>query len=137
MHTLQSLVSELTAMEHAITNLGFIHADSDLSLHWSDGNPLRLTLSYAAPSGEPFHWSENRQTETDEELTSLLSEAWDHIRGLKSPEQSEREAFLKEFGRTIDKARGLGFGVEFLNPLEATMRKLSENILEDHSGGRG
>lgn len=133
MHTLQSLVNELTAMEHALNNLGFQAADSDLVLHWSHGSPLRLSLNYVC-NGEAQAWSLHGEDETDEALTGLLEEAWKYIRGLKTPEQRARELFLHEFGRTLDKARDLGFGVEFLNPLEESMRKLSENILEDHSG---
>lgn len=133
MHTLQSLVTELTAMEIAITELGYQAADSDLNLHWSHGCPLRLSLYYVC-NGEAQNWSRDQEDETDEALSELLSEAWKYINGLKTPEQRARELFLREFGRTLDKARDLGFGVEFLNPLEESMRKLSENILEDHSG---
>lgn len=133
MHTLQSLVSELTAMEHALTELGYQAADSDLNLHWSYGSPLRISLNYVC-NGEAQAWSQNGEEETDEALTAIIEEAWKYIRGLKTPEQRARELFLLEFGRTLDKARNLGFGVEFLNPLEESMRKLSENILEDHSG---
>lgn len=136
MHTLQSLVSELTSMEHALTELGYLNADADLNLHWSHVNPLRITLEYRC-NDEPRSWYLNATAETDEALTELLAAAWEHIRQLKSPEQLARELFLHEFGRTLDKARDLGFGVEFLNPLEESMRKLSENILEDHSGERG
>jgi hypothetical protein len=136
MHTLQSLVSELTSMEHALTELGFQSADSDLSLHWGHSSPLRITLAYYC-NGEPQNWDRTARTETDEALTELLAAAWTHIRQLKTPEQLARELFLHEFGRTLDKARDLGFGVEFLNPLEASMRQLSENILEDKSGELG
>lgn len=133
MHTLQSLVTELTSMELAITELGYQAADSDLNLHWTHGSPLHLSLYYVC-NGEAQAWSLNAEEETDEALTALLEEAWKYISGLKTPEQRARELFLHEFGRTLDKARDLGFGVEFLNPLEESMRKLSENILEDHSG---
>lgn len=133
MHTFQSLVTELTSMELAITELGYQAADCDLNLHWTHGSPLRLSINYVC-NGEAQAWSRHGEEETDEALTGLLEEAWKYIGGLKTPEQRARELFLREFGRTLDKARDLGFGVEFLNPLEESMRKLSENILEDHSG---
>lgn len=132
MHTLQSLVSELTAMEHAINNLGFQAADSDLNLHWSHGNPLHISLTYIA-NGAPLGFYETRQEETDEALSALITAAWDHIRNLKTPEQLAKEAFMLKFGRIIDEARELDLPVEFLNPLEESMRQLSTNILEDHS----
>ena len=133
MHTLQSIISQLTSMEHAITELGYQGADSDLNLHWSALSPLYLALRYSA-DGEYFNQTFARPGETDEDLSGLLAEAWDYIRQLKTPEQAKREAFLHEFGRTIDKARDLGLSVDFINPLEDSMRQLSENILEDHSG---
>lgn len=134
MHTLQSIVSELTSMEHALTERGYLNADADLNLHWSHGSPLRLSLDYWA-NGESSHWNETRRTETDEALSELIAAAWEHIRELRSPEELEREAFLLEFGRTLDKARDLGLPVEFLNPLEESMRKLSENILPAPKAG--
>jgi hypothetical protein len=128
MHTLQSIISRLTTIEHILTGLGYAAVDTDLNVHWTTGTPLRLRVEYLAGSeylSEIFDAPE----ETDAALSAILeaAEAW--AKNLPTPEERARHAFLLEFGRTIDKARDLGLPVEFLNPLEESMRKLSENIL--------
>lgn len=128
MQTFQSVISRLTAIEHTLTGLGYNYPAADLSVHWTDSIPLRLRVAYKAGTEYLSEVFDARE-ETDEALGKLLeaAEAW--AKNLPSPEDRAKEAFLLEFGRTIDKARDLGFSVDFINPLEESMRKLSENIL--------
>lgn len=52
------------------------------------------------------------------------------LRNLKTPTELRQEKFLHRLGRLIDEGRELDLSVDFLNPLEETMKKLSTNILE-------
>lgn len=44
-------------------------------------------------------------------------------------EEKTKQDFVKALGKLIDKGRDIGIDVDFINPLEVSMRKLSENIL--------
>lgn len=68
-------------------------------------------------------------TETTKDIEACLGNLIKIARGLKSPKEEARESFLAALGRTIDAGRAAGIEIEFLNPLEKSMRDLSENIL--------
>lgn len=131
MLTIQSVISEVTAMEHALTEMGYYAVDADLNLHWADHVPVQLLLAYS-PNTEMRPRFTARE-ETDEAVSAVIAEAWAHIRAMPSVEEAKRRTFLHNLGRVIDEGREIGFETEFLNPLEESMRKLSENILEDRS----
>lgn len=128
MHTLQSIISRLTTLEHILIAKGYNGVDADLNLHWTHGTPIHLRVEYHAGT-EYLSETFDRDRETDEDLEAafVAAEAW--AKNMPTPEERAKHAFLLEFGRTIDKARDLGLSVDFINPLEESMRKLSENIL--------
>ena len=60
--------------------------------------------------------------------------AFDYIAGLKDPDTIARDNFMQTLGQLIDTGRAIGMEVEFMNPLEASMKALSENIITDQRG---
>lgn len=56
--------------------------------------------------------------------------AW--IEGLKSVEEQDRDDFRAKLARLIDEGREIGIETDFVNPLEETMKRLSENAIEHH-----
>ena len=66
--------------------------------------------------------------DTNEDALAALDK---HIADLKTPEQEQRDEFLKALGRVIDQGRDAGIEVGFMNPLVQAMKDLSENILTD------
>lgn len=64
----------------------------------------------------------------------VVNEADAFIRNLPSMEEKRLHNFMDGLGKLIDKGRDIGIDVEFLNPLTASMEKLSKNVLTYRSG---
>jgi len=62
------------------------------------------------------------------------AERW--IDTLPSPEEKRMKDFMKSLAAAIELGRANGIDVEFVNPLQATMKKLSDNILTDQRAVR-
>lgn len=59
----------------------------------------------------------------------VIDKATAFIASLPSAEEAKRDEFLKALGGVIDLGKSSGIEVEVLNPLLATMKRLSENAL--------
>jgi hypothetical protein len=60
-----------------------------------------------------------------------IADAAAFIESLPSADEARVRQFMGALANVIDLGKGNGIDVEFLNPLKATMKKLSENILTD------
>lgn len=56
------------------------------------------------------------------------------IAAMPSQDEMERQEFQAQLGKLIDKGREINIDVEFLNPLTAMAKKLSENAITDQRG---
>ena|SRR5579859_5887931 len=59
----------------------------------------------------------------------LITKAFAFVEALPSPEETKFREFMGALGGVIDLGKENGIEVEFLNPLVATMKRLSENAL--------
>mgnify|MGYP003655405692 CR=1 FL=1 len=71
----------------------------------------------------------------DEWLKNFVVGALRWIGQIPTKETRERNAFLRDLGNLIDTGKDVGIEVEFLNPLTAMMKTLSENAIEDNRLG--
>lgn len=62
---------------------------------------------------------------------SMLDEADAFVAAMPSPEQARMNDFMVALGSVIDLGRETNIEVEFVNPLIATMKRLSENVITD------
>lgn len=82
-----------------------------------------------------MHWDDPNMTYGRTEITRdecigvAIDEAFELIASLPSPEDRKREQFMTALGRVIDLGRENGIEVDFINPLTATMKRLSENVI--------
>lgn len=129
MLTIQSAIRSLVEIEHILVEKGYTQVDTDLNLHWSAYTPTRVKIDYKCGSSYESETFESPE-ETDAAISEVIEKARNWAVNLKTPEQRARELFIRDFGRTLDRAREIGLEVDFLNPLEETMKRLSENILE-------
>jgi hypothetical protein len=53
------------------------------------------------------------------------------IAAMPTPEENRRNEFMAQLAKVIDLGRENGIDIEYLNPLSATMKRLSENALTD------
>ncbi len=60
-----------------------------------------------------------------------VDDAMQWVDKIPTKETRERNAFLRDLGNLIDTGKDVGIEVEFLNPLTAMMKTLSENVIED------
>ena len=67
----------------------------------------------------------------DPSFDGVLNKADEFIAALPSAKEAARTAFHGKLGKLIDEGREIGIETEFMNPLTATMKALSENILTD------
>lgn len=65
----------------------------------------------------------------DGTVGEMLAAAEAHILSLPSADETKFREFMQALGGVIDLGKDNGIEVEFLNPLRATMKKLSENAL--------
>lgn len=65
----------------------------------------------------------------DGTVGEMLAAAEAHILSLPSADETKFREFMSALGSVIDLGKDNGIEVEFLNPLRATMKKLSENAL--------
>jgi hypothetical protein len=64
-------------------------------------------------------------------VAEAFDEASSFIAARPTAKQARLEEFMRSLGRVIDLGRENNIEVEFLNPLVATMKTLSENVITD------
>jgi hypothetical protein len=64
-------------------------------------------------------------------IGEILAKAFAYVDGLPSADEAKFKEFMGALGGVIDLGKENGIEVEFLNPLVATMKQLSENALTD------
>ena len=70
-------------------------------------------------------------TVSDETFEGVLDKAAEFIANLPSKSDMAKADFQKDLAKLIDKGSEIGIEVEFMNPLTAAMKALSENIITD------
>lgn len=65
------------------------------------------------------------------DLRQGFKDASDYIAKQPDPEQAKLNDFMAALGSVIDIGKTHNIEVEFLNPLVATMKRLSENVITD------
>ncbi len=70
-------------------------------------------------------------TVVDETFEGVLSKAAEFVAELPHKSEMAKLDFQKNLAELIDKGNEIGIEVEFMNPLTATMKALSENIITD------
>lgn len=76
--------------------------------------------------GEP---DDNAEVIRNPDIRQAIEDAFTLIASLPNAEDRKRDEFLTALGRVIDLGRENGIEVDFINPLTATMKRLSENVI--------
>lgn len=91
-------------------------------LRWDD--PAKIASGYSY-NDNLYHFIKNEDAE------KAFEEADAFVAALPSAEEAKLKQFMGALGAVIDLGKDNGVEVEFLNPLQKTMKKLSDNILTD------
>ena len=94
------------------------HAESQILLRWMAG----LDRGMLGDAKYEF---------TRGDLAGALDKADAFVASQPSPEQAKQTDFMAALGATIALGNKYNIEVEFLNPLTATMKRLSENVITD------
>lgn len=89
---------------------------------------LSICLKWVKPQSNN-DWDREYKTFLGERFDVVLAEAVSFIEELPSAEQAKLHDFMGQLGKLIDNGKLVGIEVEFMNPLVATMKRLSENII--------
>jgi len=130
-YTIQEICRWAADLEVQLREKGMRSPDVEVVLNYSDFSPVRVKMNFFAD--QEFiteHWNA-RDPST---LETIFLEVETYIDNLKSASQFRKEAFLQRFSDVIAEARELDLPIDFINPLEESMRSLSENIIEDNRG---
>lgn len=125
--TVQYLRDQAIQMEHTLSHKGMDSPDCEVIVNYSTYTAVLIKIYFNAQGEGELEYF---KAEEIKDVPNALSAAWAYIRDLKSAEELRRQAFMKKFGNMLDEAREIGLDVDFLNPLEEAMKKLSTNILE-------
>lgn len=119
----QKRVNDLSA---AMVAKGMVAPKAQLMLK-SNAEPLAY-MEWADKSttyGTAYH------AESGETPAEALDKASAFIAARPTAKQARLEEFMRSLGKVIDLGRENHIEVEFLNPLVATMKTLSENVITD------
>lgn len=92
------------------------HAQPLIYMEWSDESTQFGTAYMAFPA---------------DTIAEAFDQALAFVAARPSPEQARLNEFLGALGKVIDLGKRLGIEADYLNPLVASMKKLSENIITD------
>jgi hypothetical protein len=96
------------------------NAQFSIMLRWKD-----VTKARASYCDAEYHWIR------EDEPAVAFEKAVAFIDQLPSADEARMKQFMGALANVIDLGKDNGIEVEFLNPLQATMKKLSDNILTD------
>lgn len=127
---IQIIQARLDRMAVAMSEKGIRTPEATLRIESGDASP-RLYLSKADPKYSSGSITTVFEYFRDGTLAEKLDAADAVIAALPSPEEARRNEFMAALGKVIDLGRANGIELEYLNPLSATMKRLSENALTD------
>lgn len=91
-------------------------------LRWQDPTKIASRTSYSDGLYEFIR---------DADAEKAFDEADAFVAAMPSADETKLKQFMGALGAVIDLGKDSGIEVEFLNPLQKTMKKLSDNILTD------
>ena len=122
----QEIQKRISKFNDKLVDRGFVRPDCEFQV---SNERFWVALRAQHPSGEyDNNFSEYISGDTPEDVFQQAE-----VQPIPDIEERLKQDFVKSLGKLIDKGREIGIDVDFINPLEASMRKLSENILEHTS----
>lgn len=99
-----------------------------VTVHIEANARIEVWLNWKKPYSS-CEWDTESEYCFGDSFVEASQKAIKFIAGLPSAEQAKLHHFMGELGKVIDGGRDAGIAVDFMNPLEATMKRLSENVI--------
>ena len=119
---------ELASLHAALT--AKVYRVLGVDLTFSHGAEAKLQMWYYPVEGSESRYYYLR----GEDISALYAEAAQYISALPCVADLQAEDLRESLATTIEKARKYDMPLDFINPLTASMKRLSENALEDKRG---
>lgn len=104
------------------------------AMAWIESGKEPCAFLRAGEYGGPDYVAHSKFSPT---VADALDAARAIIAALPDAETARLNNFMGALGKVIDLGRDLGVDVDFINPLTATMKRLSENVITDQRGKGG
>ena len=101
------------------------------AMAWIESGKQPCAFLRSGEYGEPAHLAYSKFAPT---VAEALDAARAIIAAMPDAETTRLNNFMGALGKVIDLGRDLGVDVDFINPLTATMKRLSENVITDQRG---
>lgn len=118
---------EIENLERALTDKGYTQPQVWLGIKWIGNFCFNITAYN--PKAVVSDKTINRICKGDT-FEEALARAKDEIAKLPDTQEEAKAQFLKDLAKMIDRGNELGVTV---NPLTEMMKKLSENVIENHT----
>lgn len=122
----QKRVNDLSA---AMVAKGMRQPEAQLWLRANDEPQVYLKWKSGIDTGRTF--GNDKYEFIKGELSDALDKAADFVAKQPDAEQVKLQDFMSALGSVIDIGRQNGIEADYLNPLVASMKKLSENVITD------
>ena len=124
--TVKEIHDKCVAVERRLSDLGYVTPECHFAVHYLNAD-VSLWINYKAGPNACRH-AEVFYANLGAPLPFEALDAF--IDDLPPTAELARRDVVASLGKLIDQAREADIPVEFLNPLEASMKALSENVLE-------
>ena len=125
--------NQLVKFEAEAADRGFPNANADFHINWV-GEGYRLRFILRNPRTEKQHEKSFGGVSAPlriQNLNEYIHEAFIWLETIPTPDQTREQDFLESLAKLIDEGKDIGTPI--LADLEATMKRLSHNILENQS----
>lgn len=105
----------------------------DVVLVWKADTEAVVMLQEGRAEGylhDTIHYGEGST------LDAIFSDCFAFIENLPSPDEKRMKNFMKAVATAIELGRASDIDVEFINPLQVMMKKLSENAITDQRASK-
>lgn len=126
---INEIQKRIDKMPSAMSAKGLVEPEAEFILEANAQSHVRLHWYKDAAARKGYNPS--YQYIRQGSIARKLDDADLFIANLPSRKEAQFQEFMTALGGVIDLGKSNGIEVEFLNPLSATMKKLSENALTD------
>lgn len=126
---IQEIQKRIDAIRAGMTAKGLAKAEAIFWMKSDEAPHVFLQWFDAAKSRSDY----DRQCQSfrGDTLAEIFQQADGFVAALPSADEAKLHEFMGALGKVIDLGRSRGVDVEFVNPLIATMKRLSENVITD------
>jgi hypothetical protein len=127
MHTIQDIYDAINPLPAMLAEKG--KKKPRATIEFEANARVYIFLRWEKEFNKSYASEETIEVAAGDDVEAALKEAHAIINDLPSAADAKIHHFMGQLGKVIDAGNELGIDVDFLNPLNETMKRLSENAL--------